>query len=163
MATTLVCVFADRSAARSATDRLVEDGLSALRIKLHDHTPTARNAALILADELATGGFISNLMALMERAREHHVADDKAATYADVVRTEGTLLSVEASDELEARRCVKLLRSAGALHVTTLPETETVSFHRLYPQLPAGGVSEDGDYARSPVPEKGDRRADLRQ
>jgi hypothetical protein len=136
--TTLVSVFPDRSATQQAVDRLVRDGIPAARIRLHRHAATARNAALIGADEYLSGGFFSNLTALFDALLDHHVAQGDASTYADVVRSEGTLVSVECHDPAEERRFEALLRAAGALQVSLLPAHDTVSFHRLHPELPDG-------------------------
>jgi hypothetical protein len=138
MPATIVCVFADRSTTRSAIDQLVRGGIPASRIKLHEHTPTARNASLIAMDEFVSGGFFANLTSLFDGLLEHRVADGDAATYADVVRSEGTLVSIEVHGQADVQRCEGLLRAAGALHVATLPEDDTVSFRRLYPESPDG-------------------------
>ncbi len=83
-------------------------------------------------DELVSGGFISNMSALLDGLFDHPVAEGNAATYADVVRSEGTLVSVQAEGAEEAQRYEGLLRRAGAVRISILPEKDTVSFHRLY-------------------------------
>jgi hypothetical protein len=135
MHTTVVCVFSDRPTAETAVGQLLRQGVSAARVRWHAHSPTARNASLITADEVASGGFFANLTHLFDQLLGHRPADGNASTYADVVRTEGSLVSVEVRDEDEAQKYEQLLRAAGARHVSTLPAHETVSFHRLYPQL----------------------------
>ena len=131
--TTVVSIFADQAAARDVLDQLAGHGVSRHRIKLHEGLPTARNATMLEVDEYLSGGFISNISALFDGLFGHHIAEGKAATYADLVRTEGTLVSVQAQGLEEARRCEMWLREAGAVRVSILPEKDTVSFHRLYP------------------------------
>jgi hypothetical protein len=81
------------------------------------------------------------MRALFEGLLDHHVADGYAETYTDVVRSEGTLVSIEVNGEAQAQRCIESLRSAGALRVSTLPEQDTVSFHQLYRRLRETGGS----------------------
>lgn len=133
MPTTIVCIFPDRSTTQSAVDRLLQAGVPRPGIRLHAHTPTVRNAAILTVDELASGGLIGNMRALLDGLLDHHLADGYAETYADVVRSEGTLVSIELGDEAQARQCIEALHGAGALRISTLPERDTVSFHRLYP------------------------------
>ena len=132
IATTVVSSFADHPAAQAALDQFARQGVPRTRIRLHVTTPTSRNAAALEVDELASGGFFSNMSALLDGLFSHPVAEGKAATYADVVRSEGTLVSVQAQGAQEAQRYEGLLRSAGASRVSILPEKDTVSFHRLY-------------------------------
>ena len=132
IATTVVSIFADQSAARAALDQLALQGVPPLRITMHEKTPTSRNAAALEADEFVSGGFISNMSALLDGLFSHPVAEGNAATYADVVRSEGTLVSVEGEGAEEAKRYEGVLRQAGALRVSILPAQDTVSFHRLY-------------------------------
>ncbi|MDQ6629584.1 MAG: hypothetical protein M3Z29_14255 [Pseudomonadota bacterium] len=132
IATTVVSIFADHAAAQAALDQLARQGVPRTRISLHEKTPTSRNAAALEADELVSGGFISNMSALLDGLFSHPVAEGNAATYADVVRSEGTLVSMQAQGVEEAQRYEGLLQGAGALRVSILPEKDTVSFHRLY-------------------------------
>ncbi len=132
IATTVVSIFADRPAAQAALDQLARHGVPPARISLHERTPTSRNAAKLEVDELVSGGFISNMSALLDGLFDHPVAEGNAATYADVVRSEGTLVSVQAEGAEEAQRYEGLLRRAGAGGISILPEKDTVSFHRLY-------------------------------
>ena len=132
IATTVVSIFADHPTAQAALDQLARQGVPRTRISLHEKTPTSRNAAALEADELVSGGFISNMSALLDGLFSHPVAKGNAATYADVVHSEGTLVSMQAQGAEEAQRYGGLLRSAGALRVSLLPEKDTVSFHRLY-------------------------------
>ncbi len=87
-------------------DRLLQAGVPRTGIRLHPNTPTSRNAAILTVDELASGGFIGNMRALLDGLLDHHPADGYAETYADVVRSAGTLLSIELGDEAQARQCV---------------------------------------------------------
>jgi hypothetical protein len=81
-------------------------------------------------DEFVSGGFISNMAALLDGLFDHPVPEGDAATYADVVRSEGTLVSVQADGSDEAQRFEGLLRRAGAVRVSILPREDTVPFHR---------------------------------
>ena len=132
IATTVVSIFADLPAAQASLDQLGRQGVPRTRITLHEKTPTSRNAASLEVDELVSGGFISNMSTLLDGLFSHPVAEGNAATYSDVIRSEGTLVSVQAQGAEEAQRYEGLLRSAGALRVSILPEQDTVSFHRLY-------------------------------
>lgn len=133
---TIISVFADRAATHAAVDELVRDGIPASRIKLHEHTPSADNTGAVMIDEYVSGGLLRNLLALFDGVFDHHVAEGCAETYADVVRSEGTLLSVEAAGEADVEPTVEHLRKAGARRVSTLPAHDSVSFHRLYPDVP---------------------------
>ncbi len=66
IATTIVSIFADQPAAQAALDHLVREGVPRARIRLHERTPTSRNAAKLEVDELVSGGFISNMSALLD-------------------------------------------------------------------------------------------------
>jgi hypothetical protein len=132
IAPTVVSIFADPPAAQAALDQLAAQGVPRQCITLHESTPTSRNAAALEVDEFASGGFFSNMSALLDGLFSHPVAEGNAATYADVVSSEGTLVSVQAQGAEEAQACEGLLRRAGALRVSILPAKDTVSFHRLY-------------------------------
>ena len=132
IATTIVSIFADQSAVNTALDDLAREGVPAACIRVHENTPTSRNATKLGVDELVSGGFISNMSALLDGLFSHPVPQGDAATYAGVVRSEGTLVSLQAQGQEEARRYESLLRHAGALRVSILPEKDTVSFHQLY-------------------------------
>lgn len=132
IATTVVSIFADQPAAQSALDHLIREGVPRARIRLHESTPTNRNAVKLEVDEFVSGGFISNMSALLDGLFSQPVHQEDAATYATLVHSEGTLVSLQAQGPEEAERYEGLLRQSGALRVSILPEKDTVSFHRLY-------------------------------
>lgn len=132
IATTIVSIFADQPAARTALEHLAQEGVPRPCIRLHEKTPTSQNAAKLEVDELVSGGFISNMSALLDGLFSHPVRQGDAATYAGVVRSEGALLSLQANGPEEAKRYESLLQHTGALRVSILPEKDTVSFHQLY-------------------------------
>ncbi len=131
IATTIVSIFADRPAVETAIATLAREGVPAARVRIHENMPTSRNATKLEADELVSGGFIGNMSALLDGLFSHPVREGDAATYAGVVRSEGTLVSMQAHGPEEAQRFESLLRQAGALRVSILPEKDTVSFHQL--------------------------------
>jgi hypothetical protein len=130
--TTIVSIFADKPAVKTALDYLAQERVPATCIRVHENTPTSTNAAKLGVDELVSGGFISNMSSLLDGLFSHPVHEGDAATYAEVVRSEGTLVSLQAQGQEEAQRYESLLRHAGALRVSILPEKDTVSFHQLY-------------------------------
>ena len=127
----VVSIFADQPAARAALDQLALQGVPRTRMTLHETTPTSRNAGSLEVDEFVSGGFVSNMSALLDGLFERPPAEGNAATYAGVVRSEGTLVSMHAEGSDEAKRYEALLRRAGALRVSILPEDGTVSSGRL--------------------------------
>ncbi len=74
IATSVVSIFADRPAAQAALDQLAGQGVPEARISLHERTPTSRNAVKLELDELVSGGFISNMSALLDGLFGHPVA-----------------------------------------------------------------------------------------
>ena len=66
IATTIVSIFADQSAVNTALDDLAQQGVPAACIRVHENTPTSRNAANLEVDELVSGGFISNMSAPLD-------------------------------------------------------------------------------------------------
>ncbi len=98
---------------------------------LHETLPTSTNAVALEVDELASSGFVSNLSALLDALFDHPEPEGKAVTYADVVRSEGTLVSMRSEGSDEAQGYESLLRRAGAVRVSILPEKDAVSFQRL--------------------------------
>jgi hypothetical protein len=127
IATSVVSIFANQLLAQEALDQLALQGVALANMRLHERTPTSRNAAALEVDEFVSGGFIRNMSALLDNLFDHPVPDGNAATYADVVRSEGTLVSVQAEGSEEARRYEGLLHRAGALRVSILPQKDTVS------------------------------------
>lgn len=119
---TVVSAFADRSSALNAANRLVASGFAPSSVRSHDHASAARNAAGLELDELATGGFASNLVDLFNHLLGSSAAEGDAASYADVVRREGTLVSVRVAAAADAARARDVLCAAGAKVVSTLPQ-----------------------------------------
>src|SRR6185437_8306253 len=64
---TIVSAFDNRAAAHAAADRLIADGFAADTVQLHDHASAVRNVAALETDELASGGFFTNLLGLFEQ------------------------------------------------------------------------------------------------
>jgi hypothetical protein len=114
--TTVVAVFADASAARSAADALVRSGISPADVHLHEKGMTPRNASGVLLDEYATGGFFTNFAHLLDGLLG---APRASPSYEEIVQFEGSAVSVQVHGSDEAVRVEKELRAAGARKVAS--------------------------------------------
>ena len=123
MNTSIAASFVDRSAARSAVEMLVADGVPREQVALHENVSAARNAASLKTDEVLTGGFLGSFTSLLDHLFETPPSAGNAETYADLVRSEGAVLAIDLGDDgsADAGRCQQLLRDAGAVRVSTLP------------------------------------------
>ena len=91
-------------------------------VRLHETTADASNANALTADEIASGGFFSNAVELLDQLLGTRHDDDVAADYSELVRREATLVSVHVDAAETAERVHALLESAGALRISTLPQ-----------------------------------------
>ena len=118
----VVAAFRDRQAAERAFEQVRSSGLAVRDVRLHASTSDVTNANAIVADEVASGGFFSNAVELLdELLRTAHSADE-AGDYDELVRREATLVSVHVDDAADAERIRALLESAGAARASTLPQ-----------------------------------------
>jgi hypothetical protein len=118
----VVAAFADRRAAEMASERLRGSGLTRGDVRLHDHSADVTNAAALEVDEVVSGGFFGNGAKLLDELFGTRPDERHAADYADMVRREATLLSVEVDSSETARRVADLLTAEGAQRVSTLPQ-----------------------------------------
>jgi cytosine/adenosine deaminase-related metal-dependent hydrolase len=119
---TVVSAFADRSSAQTAADRLIAGGFTRSAVQLHDKATAVGNAGLLEVDEMATGGFVSNLVDLFDHLLGTAPAVGDAATYAELVRREGTLVTVHVPSPGDAAKAREVLSAAGATITSTLPQ-----------------------------------------
>ncbi|HZV92174.1 MAG TPA: hypothetical protein VFF72_03100 [Caldimonas sp.] len=119
---TIVSAFDNRAAAHAAADRLIADGFAADTVQLHDHASAVRNVAALETDELASGGFFTNLLGLFEQLLGTAPPPGDAGSYAEMVRREGTLLTLHVTVAADAQRARDLLHAAGAKIVSSLPQ-----------------------------------------
>jgi len=114
--------FADRSAADAAAARLAEAGFPADRTHVVERPPPI-NEGSIMVDELATGGMVHSMLSLLDglfgTVKSDRVADD----YDDAVARSGVAVMVDVDDDSDASRAEAMLREAGAIEVSTVPET----------------------------------------
>jgi len=118
----VVAAFASRPAAQAALERLHNSGIVTRDVRVHDHTPDARNAGALEADELASGGFFSNFRELLDGLLGTRPDASAAADYDELVRREATLVSVQVDSAETARQVAELMTAEGAKRVSTLPQ-----------------------------------------
>jgi hypothetical protein len=117
---TIVALFTDDAAAARAAARVVDSGVAPSAVHLHRQGQPPRNAAGVVVDEYASGGFFTNFLSLLDGLLQTRREPQVAASYADVVRHEGVAVSVDCSSE-SAARSEALLRDAGAVNVARSP------------------------------------------
>ena len=117
--TTIISAFAEKQAALAAAQRLRDDGFAA---ELHEHLPAASNKASLEADEILSGGFVSNFSHLLNELLGTRTDARHADTYAELVRSAGTLVSVHVDEAADADRARATMHSAGATVVSSLPQ-----------------------------------------
>jgi len=122
MAPFVIAAFRDRAAAQRALDTLRSSGIAVREVRLNETTADASNANALTADEIASGGFFSNAVELLDQLLGTRHDDDAAADYSELVRREATLVSVHVDAAETAERVHALLESAGALRISTLPQ-----------------------------------------
>jgi hypothetical protein len=114
--TTVVATFADLANAQIGVDALTRDGISSTAIHLHEKGATPRNAAGVVLDEYASGGFFTNFA---------HLLDDLLGTphqspsYEEVVQFEGVVVSVQGLARAQVGQVEARLRNAGAQNVSS--------------------------------------------
>ena len=119
---TVVSSFADEAAARRAADTLAREGFAPDRVRVHSQ-PAPENAASVKVDELATGGFVHNAFNLLDSLFNTDSYRDQAASYADLVRQGGTLVSVEVDGAEQARQAQATLERSGGARSTSIEAT----------------------------------------
>jgi hypothetical protein len=122
MTPSVVAAFPDRPSAEAAVERLRGSGLPTHDVRLHDTQPDAENAAALQVDEVVSGGFFGNAAHLLDGLFNTKPDEARAETYADVVRREATLVSVQVDDRETAEQVEAMLTDAGARRVSTLPQ-----------------------------------------
>lgn len=119
---TIVSAFENPVEAHAAADRLTANGFAADSVQLHDHASLVRNAAALETDELASGGFFTNLLGLFEQLLGTARPPGEADSYSEMVRREGTLLTLHVATAADAQRAREVLQAAGAKIVSSLPQ-----------------------------------------
>lgn len=122
MTPTVVATFADRESAHRAADRLVAAGTPAADIARHDDISAADNAAAVQADEYITGGVVAGFGQLLDGLLATSPPEGDAATYRELVKREGLLLSVRVADASASNAICAVLDAAGATRIATLPQ-----------------------------------------
>jgi hypothetical protein len=122
MAPFVVAAFHDRAAAEHAIDQLRSSGIAVRDARLHATTSDAINAAALVTDELASGGFFTSGKALFEQLLGTQRSADEAVDYEELVRREATLVTVHVDSAEAAAEVAALLGSEGALRVSRLPQ-----------------------------------------
>jgi hypothetical protein len=103
--------FEQRAAAQNAVDRLLKEGFSPSAVQLHvDDDPNREVAEEV--DELVTGGFVGNFLALFQGIFEWGKTND-AAAYAEIVRHGGAVVSVDARSDAERAKVDKIMLEAS--------------------------------------------------
>ncbi|MBV9891906.1 MAG: hypothetical protein JO090_13605 [Rhizobacter sp.] len=118
----VVAAFQDRAAAERALERLRSSGLAIRDVRLHTTTSDVTNADALATDEVASGGFFSNAVELLDELLGTPRAKDEAADYVELVRREATLVSVHVESTEAAEQACALLQSEGAVRASTLPQ-----------------------------------------
>jgi len=111
--------FDDRRAAQRAAVALVELGLPADDVVVHGGEAARGEPIRSEIDELATGGFVSNLDHLLHGLFAWgSTADEDIGEWQDVVRRGGAVLSVETHSNAEQERVDDAMREAGCARRT---------------------------------------------
>lgn len=92
--------FEDRAAGQYAARRLIDKGLPADAVQVHIHDAYAGKAAADV-DEVATGGFVGNLMNLFHGIFDWGSSPHEASAYAETVNRGGAVVSVDAASDSE--------------------------------------------------------------
>ena len=122
MSPLVVAAFPDRASASAAAASLAESGIAGLEVRLHSRTAPVDNSLTVEADELATGGMVGNFIELLDELFQVRPSDTTAVTYDDMVRREGTLVSVRVPSAADAERVSAELEKRGALRISRLPQ-----------------------------------------
>jgi len=101
--------FDDRDAARRVVDHLVKRGLSPDAVQLHAHDAGPSDKLVEEIDELATGGFIRNFLALFEGVFEWGASPHDASAYAETIRRGGAVVSVEGETSAERAKAEEVM------------------------------------------------------
>lgn len=118
----VVAAFHDRSTAEAAAERLRQSGIATRDVRLHASTADVSNPGAIEADELVTGGLLGNGMRLLQELFGTRSKESEATDYDEMVRREGTLLTVQVDSSDIAQQVSRLLTAEGAERVATLPQ-----------------------------------------
>jgi hypothetical protein len=109
MIAAVVAAFHDRPAAEAAAERLRDSGIATGDVRLHASTSDVSNPGTIAADELVTGGLLGNGLRLLQELFGTHPKDSVATDYEEMVRREGTLLTVQLDSSDVAQQVARLL------------------------------------------------------
>ncbi len=118
----VVAAFRNAAEATRAAERLRSSGTPDANVTLHRDTPDAANTAAVNTDEMLTGGLVASFGHLLDGLMATSPPPGDVATYRDLVRREGTLLTVKVASA-EAGQDVKAsLEAAGAQRIAVLPQ-----------------------------------------
>lgn len=118
----VVAAFHDPQAAEAAAERLRQSGIATRDVRLHPSISDVSNPGTIEADELITGGLFGNGLRLLQELFGTHPKETEATDYEEMVRREGTLLTVQVDSTDVAQQVARLLTAEGAERVATLPQ-----------------------------------------
>jgi hypothetical protein len=117
----VLAAFESQPAAEAAAERIRQIS-STLVVSLYETTPDSTNAGAIEADEMVTGGLLSDAANLLNGIFGSHVDKEQATDLGDVVGRKATVVSVHVDSPEAARRVASLLTESGGQRVTTLPQ-----------------------------------------
>ena len=120
---TAIAIFADEPGAATAARHLVQSGIPATHIHVHQKGNPPRNAGGIVVDEYLTGGFLTNFIGLLGGWLGTKQQPGTVVSYQDVFQHEGVVLSADA-DASEISQIETAMRSSGALKVTNAADIE---------------------------------------
>lgn len=110
--------FDTRSAAQRSVEQLVAEGLPRQSVQLHAHRAGPDGPITSEADEIATGGFITNFLEMFEGVFEWGNSPHDASAYAAVVRRGGGVISVDAATHAQRAAVDEVTQAGGCTQRT---------------------------------------------
>jgi hypothetical protein len=110
--------FESRADAQRSVDQLIAQGLPEQSVQLHAHPANQSGQIPSEADEVATGGFITNFLEMFEGVFEWGGSPHDASAYAAVVRRGGGVISVDVSNDEDRAKVDAAMQQAGCTQRT---------------------------------------------
>jgi hypothetical protein len=109
-------MFDDPEAARRAADRLSGEGFGPDAVRLHTQETGTVASGTAEADEIVTGGFITNFMGLLDGIFQRDQTSAHVKSFGVHLEQGGAILCVEAFGEDEYERVERVMDAAGTTH-----------------------------------------------
>lgn len=111
-----VFAFDDADRARRVVDKLVADGVPEDAIRLNVREKGTVASGMAEADELATGGFITNFMGLLDGIFQRDQTPEHVKSFGVHLEQGGAVVCIDVGTMAETERIESMMEAEGCTH-----------------------------------------------